>query len=69
MDSTDQVYIQLQKHLDSQPVGFPATRSGIEIKILEHIFLHHEAGIAACLSHKPEPLGSICQSRAPGWIN
>ena len=59
MDSTDQVYIQLQKHLDSQPVGFPATRSGIEIKILKHIFSPHEAEITAYLSHKPEQLEKL----------
>jgi len=32
------VYIKLQRHLDSQEVGLPATRSGFEIRILKHIF-------------------------------
>jgi hypothetical protein len=53
------VYIKLQKHLDDQAVGFPATRSGAEIKILKHIFTPEEAEIACCLSDKFEPLETI----------
>ena len=59
MEQNDQVYIKLQKHLDKQPVGFPATRSGVEIKILKHIFTPEEAEIACCLSYKFEPLKTI----------
>jgi Na+-translocating ferredoxin:NAD+ oxidoreductase subunit B len=59
MNSNDQVYTKLQKHLDSQPVGFPATQSGAEIKILKHIFSPREAEIASCLSYKPERLEKI----------
>jgi len=54
-----QVYVRLQKHLDNQVVGFPATRSGVEIKILQHIFTPEEAEIACCLSYKFEPLETI----------
>ena len=59
MAQNDQVYIKLQKHLDSQPVGFPATRSGVEIKILKHIFTPEEAEIVSFLSYKSEPLKTI----------
>jgi Pyruvate/2-oxoacid:ferredoxin oxidoreductase delta subunit len=59
VEQNDQVYIKLQKHLDKQAVGFPATRSGVEIKILKHIFTPEEAEIACCLSYKFEPLKSI----------
>lgn len=52
-------YIKLQKHLDRQAVGFPATRSGAEIKILEHIFTPLEAEIACCLDYRFEPLETI----------
>jgi len=38
MEQSDQVYINLQKHLDRQAVGFPATKTGVEIRILKHIF-------------------------------
>lgn len=59
MAQNDQVYIKLQKHLDSQAVGFPATRSGVEIKILKHIFSPEEAEIVSFLSYKLEPLKTI----------
>jgi Na+-translocating ferredoxin:NAD+ oxidoreductase subunit B len=55
----DQVYVRLQQHLDSQAVGFPATRSGAEIKILKHIFTSWEAEIATCLSYRPEPIETL----------
>ena len=59
MDPNDQVYVRLQKHLDNQAVGFPATRSGVEIKILKHIFTPQEAEIVSYLNYKPEPLQTI----------
>jgi electron transport complex protein RnfB len=59
VDSKDQVYVNLQKHLDDQAVGFPATRSGVEIKILKHIFTPEEAEITSYLSYKLEPLKAI----------
>ena len=59
MKENDQVYVRLQQHLDKQTVGFPATRSGVEIKILKHIFTPEEAAIACCLNYKYEPLETI----------
>ncbi|MDX1709223.1 MAG: 4Fe-4S binding protein [Desulfobacterales bacterium] len=59
MEHNNQIYIKLQRHLDKQPVGFPATRSGVEIKILKHIFTPKEAEIACCLGYKHEPLKTI----------
>ena len=53
------VYVRLQRHLDRQPVGFPATPSGAEIRILKHIFTPEEAQIALCLSWRPESLERI----------
>jgi hypothetical protein len=35
---SDRVYQKLQEHLDSFPVGFSKTESGIEITILKKIF-------------------------------
>jgi len=55
----DQVYINLQQHLDSQAVGFPATKSGAEIRILKHIFTPQEAEIASFLDYRFEPLKII----------
>ena len=68
MEQNNQVYVKLQKHLDRQAVGFPATRSGAEIKILKHIFSPEEAEIACCLSYKFEPLKTIV-SRAGHRVN
>ncbi len=59
MEQNDQVYTQLQQHLDSQAVGFPVTKSGVEIKILKHIFTPGEAEIACFLDYRLEPLETI----------
>jgi ferredoxin len=59
VDSGTEVYSKLQKHLNSQVVGFPSTSSGVEIKILKHIFTPQEAAIACCLSYKFESLEEI----------
>jgi NAD-dependent dihydropyrimidine dehydrogenase PreA subunit len=45
--------------LDNQAVGFPATRSGVELKILKHIFTPEEAEITSYLNYKPEPIQTI----------
>ena len=59
MNSKDKIYVRLQKHLDNQAVGFPATRSGVELKILKHIFTPEEAEITSYLNYKPEPIQTI----------
>jgi len=53
------VYRELQKHLDNMPVGFPATESGVELRLLKHLFTPEEAEIALNLSALPEPLERI----------
>ena len=40
---TEQIYYQLAKVLDTLPNGFPATPSGVEIKLLQKIFTPAEA--------------------------
>jgi electron transport complex protein RnfB len=59
MQTTDDVYRQLQEHLDRMPVGFPATESGVELKILKRLFSPEEAEIALNLSALPEPLERV----------
>ena len=59
MDKHEQAYIRLQRHLNRQAVGFPATKSGAGIRILKHIFTPREAQIAVCLTYKHEPLETI----------
>ena len=59
-DSTEpEIYRKLQQHLDSFPIGFPVTKSGVEIKILQYLFTPEEAEIALFLDYKPEPLHRI----------
>ncbi|MHA1144273.1 MAG: ATP-binding protein [Candidatus Helarchaeota archaeon] len=53
------VYRELQKHLDKMPIGFPATKSGVEIRLLKHLFTPEEAKIAARLKYAPFPSETI----------
>jgi len=59
MATETQVYRDLQRHLDRLPIGFPATESGVEIRILRHLFTPEEASLAMQLSMLPEPLTRI----------
>lgn len=54
-----EIYRELQKHLDGMPVGFPPTESGVELKVLKHLFTPKEAEIAIKLSFMPDPLKKI----------
>lgn len=42
---TASIYEKLREQLDQYSVGFPATQSGIEIKILKRLFTEEEAGM------------------------
>ncbi|HKH97854.1 MAG TPA: 4Fe-4S dicluster-binding protein [Candidatus Sulfotelmatobacter sp.] len=55
----DEIYRALQRHLDRMPVPYPATDSGVEIRILQRLFTPAEARLALCLSAIPEPLATI----------
>lgn len=68
MDTADRIYRDLQRHLDRQAIGFPATKSGAEIRILKRIFSTEEARLALHLSYKPAPLERICESAEAGGI-
>jgi ferredoxin len=57
--TSDLLYRRLQKHLDRMPVPFPATESGIELKILRRLFTPEEAEVALELSAIPEPAASV----------
>ena len=43
------IYRRLQDHLDKMPIGFPAVKSGADIRLLKHIFTPEEAEIAMLL--------------------
>jgi Pyruvate/2-oxoacid:ferredoxin oxidoreductase delta subunit len=42
---TISIYEKLREQLDQYSIGFPATQSGIEIKILKRLFTEEEAGM------------------------
>lgn len=46
---TEDVYRRLQKHFDQFPLGFPATESGVENRLLKRLFTSEEAEIASVL--------------------
>ena len=53
------IYRELQKHLDKMPIGFPATESGIELRVLKDLFTPEQAQLAIKLSFRPESLKKI----------
>ncbi|TFH66739.1 MAG: 4Fe-4S ferredoxin [Gemmatimonadales bacterium] len=61
--ATETVYRRLQRHIDNMPIGYPATESGVELRVLEHLFTPEEAEMALHLSALPEPIEKI-HSRA-----
>jgi len=63
-DSDKDIYRKLQQYFDTFPVGYPSTKSGVEIRILKRLFTPEEAKIALNLNFSPsydnfEPLESI----------
>jgi electron transport complex protein RnfB len=59
MATDDNIYRQLQRHLDKQAVGFPATRSGADVRFLKRLFTPDEARLALHLSYRPTPTEEI----------
>jgi Na+-translocating ferredoxin:NAD+ oxidoreductase subunit B len=54
LENTDKLYVELQKHLDKQAVGFPATKTGVELRILKELFTPEQAEVALHLSVEPK---------------
>ncbi|MBA7632501.1 Ion-translocating oxidoreductase complex subunit B [subsurface metagenome] len=60
MVSEDTIYHELQKKIhESTPVGFPASKDGIEIQLLKMLLSPEETKIATHLGALPEPLETI----------
>lgn len=59
MSTEEKIYRDLQQYLDRMPVGLPATESGVEIRILKHLFTPEEAEISLQLSMMPESVERI----------
>jgi electron transport complex protein RnfB len=56
-----EVYRKLQEQLDQYSVGFPATASGVEIRILEKLFTEEEAEMSLHLSMALETPESVAE--------
>ena len=69
MTSIDTVYVELQKHLDKQAVGFPATESGVEIRILKELFTPQQASLALSLSFEPQTVTDIHKNTKIGGMS
>ncbi len=55
------VYKQLAQRLDTIPNGFPATESGVELKLLAKLFTPEEAAVALQLKLTPEYAEQVAQ--------
>ncbi|MBN2151658.1 MAG: 4Fe-4S binding protein [Candidatus Lokiarchaeota archaeon] len=54
-------YRALQQHLDTMPVRFPRTMSGVEVELLKYFFDPDEALLALHLDHVPRPATEILE--------
>lgn len=64
----DQMYRKLQRHLDSLPVDYPETESGVEIQILKYLFTPQEAEIALKLKLIPQEAKALYKPfKKKGW--
>ena len=50
----ESIYKNLARHLDDLPAGFPATDSGVEMRLLRHLFSPEEASLALHITLIPE---------------
>ncbi|PIE80286.1 MAG: 4Fe-4S ferredoxin [Chloroflexi bacterium] len=51
---TQDIYKKLAQHLDDLPAGYPATESGVELRILRRLFTPEHAELATHLTVLPE---------------
>ena len=61
------IYRKLQEHLDPRPGGVPTPKSGVEIRILKHLFTPEEAEIATKLVfgyESPETISKRIDNKA-----
>lgn len=58
--STD-VYQRLRDHYHQHPMGFPATDSEVELRILERLFSEEEADMALSLKPRPETAEALAE--------
>ncbi|UCC57835.1 MAG: 4Fe-4S binding protein [Candidatus Bathyarchaeum sp.] len=58
---SESVYKKLAKRLDAMPHGFPETKNGVELKLLQKIFTPEEAALFSDMRLTPESAEEIAQ--------
>jgi electron transport complex protein RnfB len=56
---TEEIYRKLAQRLDAIPNGYPATESGVELRLLAKMFEQEEAALAAVMRLTCEPAADI----------
>ncbi|MCP4751069.1 MAG: 4Fe-4S dicluster domain-containing protein [Proteobacteria bacterium] len=56
---SEDVYTRLREFMDTLPAGYPATDSGVEIKILKKLYTPEQAEITMKLTEEPEEVAAI----------
>jgi len=58
---TRQIFYDLREQLDQYSIGFPSTKSGVELRILEKLFSEEDASLYLNLSMTPETPKAVAQ--------
>ena len=69
MGKDTDVYRQLQEHLDKMPIGYPATETGVELRLLRFMFTPEEARIALYLDYKYKTLEQVYEDAKESGIS
>jgi len=69
MNKHDDIYRKLAREINKMPVPFNETASGVELKILKHLFTPEEAEVAINLNIMPETLDRIHKRAKKNGIN
>ena len=59
---SEDIYRKLAQRLDAIPNGFPATESGVEMKLLKKVFTPGEADLFCDLKLTPETAEQIAET-------
>ncbi|MCK7510975.1 MAG: hypothetical protein MZV70_47480 [Desulfobacterales bacterium] len=59
MINQDDVYRKLREEINKMPIPFSETASGVELRLLKHLFTPEEAQIALNLNILPETISRI----------
>jgi len=59
----EEVYLKLREFLDAMPGGFPATASGVEMRILRKLFTPGYANMVLCMTRDLESPAAIARRR------